>query len=87
MTFNELVAHVALENHITKAAAERAIRSTFSAIKEYVLDGGRVVLPGFGSFKQRHMRATGKIGSKLWDTEARVTVAYRPSKKAKDLAS
>lgn len=82
MTYEDLVSHVAFEYKLSKRAADRVVRGTFSAIKEYVLDGGRVVMPGFGSFRIRAMRAKGKVVGREWSKPERVTIRFKPSCKA-----
>ena len=46
----ELIAAVAEKSGISKKDAEKAVTSTFDAITEELVAGGKVALVGFGSF-------------------------------------
>jgi DNA-binding protein HU-beta len=51
MTKNELIAAVAEQANITRAAATTAVEATFEAISETLRKGGEVKIAGFGNFK------------------------------------
>jgi integration host factor subunit beta len=55
MLRSELVARIAAENpKLTKADAEKIVRTIFDSITETLVEGGRVELRGFGAFTIKH---------------------------------
>ena len=50
MNKTELIAHIADQSDISKAAAARALESIFDAVKKTLKKGGTVSLVGFGTF-------------------------------------
>jgi DNA-binding protein HU-beta len=50
MTKGEMVAKVAKDAKISKAAAGRAVNGAIDAIVKALKKGDRLILPGFGSF-------------------------------------
>jgi len=57
MTKADLVAKIANEARITKAAAERAVNCVTDSIQDCVRRGERIALPGLGSFTTARRRA------------------------------
>ncbi len=57
MTKAELVAKVAAEAGLTKAAAERAVNAFIKALAEALVKGERVALPGLGVFHVKERKA------------------------------
>jgi len=57
MTKADLVAKIANEAKITKAAAERAINCVTGSIQDCVSRGERIALPGLGSFTTARRKA------------------------------
>jgi DNA-binding protein HU-beta len=51
MTKNELIAAVAEQASITRAAATTAVEATFDSIADTLRKGGEVKIAGFGNFK------------------------------------
>ena len=50
MTKSDLIDKVATEAKIPRAAAERAINSFTASVTEVLKQGGKITLPGFGTF-------------------------------------
>jgi DNA-binding protein HU-beta len=50
MTKSDLIDKVATEAKIPRAAAERALNSFTASITEVLKQGGKMTLPGFGTF-------------------------------------
>jgi len=86
MTKAELIAQVAKEAKITKAAAGQAIDSTTDTITKDLKKGGRITLPGFGTFSVANRKArTGRnpsTGEKI-KIPARKTPKFKPGKALK----
>jgi DNA-binding protein HU-beta len=57
MTKTELIAKIAEETKISKAAAATALAATIGAITETVRKGGKVSLIGFGTFSVAERKA------------------------------
>lgn len=57
MTKADLIARMAKGGKISKAAAERALNSATDAIAAELRGGGRLILPGFGTFSVGHRKA------------------------------
>jgi DNA-binding protein HU-beta len=57
MTKEELISRTAKGAKLSKAAAARAINSTFDAIAQELKRGGRLILPGFGTFSVGYRKA------------------------------
>lgn len=51
MNKSDLVLIISEQNNVSKACAERMLKSTLEAIKEALVAGERVQLVGFGSFE------------------------------------
>ena len=50
MTKSDLIDKVATEAKIPRAAAERALNSFTASITDVLKQGGKITLPGFGTF-------------------------------------
>ena len=57
MTKNELIEQMAAGAGITKAAAKAALDTALNAITNCLAEGGKVQLPGFGTFETRQRAA------------------------------
>ena len=57
MNKGELIAAIADQSGLTKAASEKALNATISAIEGSLKKGDRVGLVGFGSFSVSHRAA------------------------------
>ena len=56
MTRRELIAATAAAEGITMKEAELAVRTVFGSIEQALVDGNRVEIRGFGSFKLKSYR-------------------------------
>jgi integration host factor subunit beta len=56
MTRRELIAATAVAEGIPLKEAEQIVRNVFSAIEQALIDGDRVEIRGFGSFKVKEYR-------------------------------
>ncbi len=82
MTKTQLVAALAEQAELDKAAASRALEALTRIVTEEVASGGQVTLPGLGKFAcrdrpERMVRnpATGEQMKKPADRVAKVTIA------------
>ena len=57
MNKTELVEKIAEDAGLDKRSAEQALRAALNAITDAVAAGGRVTLPGFGTFERRERAA------------------------------
>jgi len=57
MTKSDVVAKMASDARITKAAAERALKSMTNSIQNCIRRKERIALPGLGSFSTAHRKA------------------------------
>lgn len=57
MTKNELIEKVAKKANLTKTAAQDAVNTTFTLIKDGLVRGEKVVITGFGTFLIRSRAA------------------------------
>jgi DNA-binding protein HU-beta len=87
MTKTELVAAVAKEAKITKAAAAKVIDSVTSSITRELKKGGRVSLTGFGTFTVAKRKARAgrnpRTGQEI-RVPARNTARFKPGKALKE---
>ena len=83
MTKAELIAKVAKEAKITKVAAAKAVDSLTDTIAKELKRGGRITLPGFGTFSVGKRKArTGRnprTGEKI-KIRATKTARFKPGK-------
>lgn len=79
----DLIAIVAERAGLTKAAAQDAVNATLAAVKDELAKGGKVALPGFGSFEVRSRAArTGRnpqTGAEIEIAASKVP-AFKPGK-------
>ena len=87
MTKAELISAVAKEAEITKAAAAQAIDSITDTITRELKRGGRITVPGFGTFSVANRKArTGRnprTGQEI-KIPAANTVKFKPGKALKE---
>ncbi len=57
MNWSEFTSHHAARFGLTKRSAKAELDGAFETIREVVLNGGHVSVPGFGVFKLRSRRA------------------------------
>lgn len=87
MNKTELIAHIADQSDISKAAAARALESIFDAVKKTLKKGNSVNLVGFGTFAAgKRLARTGRnprTGEVIKIKAAKVP-KFRPGKGLKD---
>lgn len=87
MTKSDLVTRMARDAGITKAAAEEALNSFLSAVKEALGAGDKVTLVGFGTFSvaQRAKREgrNPRTGEKITIPAAKVA-KFKPGSKLRE---
>jgi DNA-binding protein HU-beta len=87
MTKAELVAKMAEKAGLTKADAERALRSFLDCVQDTLIDEGKLTLTGFGTFLVEERQArTGRnprTGEELQIPACNV-VKFRPGKELKE---
>ncbi len=87
MTKAELVAKVAAEAGVTKAAAERCVNAFVSALTGALEKGERVALPGLGVFNVKERKArkgrNPRTGEEI-TIPARKVVVFHPAKALKE---
>ena len=71
MNKKELVESVSIERNLTKKEAELLVDTVFNTITRSVVEGDKVLISGFGTFKVN-------------DRKARKTVTFKPSNRLKD---
>ncbi len=57
MRKSDIAAHVAEQDSLSKAEAERAVNALLEAIRGALASGEKVTLPGFGTFSTRSRAA------------------------------
>jgi DNA-binding protein HU-beta len=88
MTRTQLIAHMANDAGISKAEAGKALESLFDSTVETIKEGGgRITLPGLGTFSKVHRKARQGVnpstGEKI-TIEARDAIRFKPGKALKD---
>ncbi|NPA54508.1 MAG: HU family DNA-binding protein [Aquificae bacterium] len=87
MTKAELVAKVAAEAGVTKAAAERCVNAFVAALTDALAKGERVALPGLGVFNVKERKArkgrNPRTGEEI-TIPARKVVVFHPAKALKE---
>jgi len=87
MTRAELIAAVADRAGLTRADAERAVHSLLDVVRDALVTGDRVTLPGFGTFDAAERKArTGRNPRTGEAIEIAATRAarFKPSRGLKD---
>jgi len=88
MTRKDLVSKVAKNTPITPANMDMIVRTILETIKHELIEGGKVTLRGFGTFKTRHknqrMGRNPKTGETAIITERRVPI-FKAGKMLKKL--
>ena len=87
MTKAELISAVAREAKITKTAASQAINSVIDTITKELKRGGRLTLPGFGTFSVGNRKARAgrnpQTGEEIRIPAAK-TAKFKPGKVLKE---
>lgn len=56
MTKSDLIEALSVSRNLPRRTAEEVVGVLFDSMKEVLVDGGRVEIRGFGSFKVRHYK-------------------------------
>ena len=78
MNKKELVESVSVERNLTKKEAELLVDTVFNTITRSVVEGDKVLISGFGTFKVNDRKARKGI------IPASKTVTFKPSNRLKD---
>lgn len=87
MNKKELIDRVANKRNMTKKEAELLVDTVFDTITESVLEGDKVLLSGFGTFKVHHREERKGVSPKskeIITIPASKTLTFKPSNKLKD---
>jgi len=87
MTKTELISNVAKEAKITKAAAARAVDCITNTITKDLKKGGKITLPGFGTFSVGKRKARTGRNPATGETikiRATKTAKFKPGKALKE---
>ena len=87
MNKGELIDSIAIQSGLTKADSARALDATLDAVTAELMKGGRVTLPGFGSFSTSKRAArkgrNPQTGEEI-KIKARTVAKFNPGSKLKD---
>ena len=87
MNKKELVDMVSEQRNVTKKDAEILVDTVFDAITQKVIEGDKVLISGFGTFKVNDRKARKGISPKTQQEmiiPASKTVTFKPSNRLKD---
>ena len=87
MNKKELVETVSKERNLTKKDAEILVDTVFDTMIESILEGDKVLISGFGTFKVNDRKARKGISPKTQEEmviPASKTVTFKPSNRLKD---
>ena len=87
MNKGELIESIAKQSGLTKADAARALDATLDAVTGSLMTGGKVALPGFGTFGTSKRAARTGRNPQTGETikiKARTAVTFKPSSRLKD---
>lgn len=87
MNKKELVEMVCTQRDLTKKDAEILVDTVFDAITQKVIEGDKVLISGFGTFKVNHRKERKGISPKTQKEmviPASKTVTFKPSNRLKD---
>lgn len=87
MNKGELIDSIAIQSGLTKADSARALDATLDAITAELMKGGRVTLPGFGSFSTSKRSARSGRNPQTGATikiKARTVAKFKPGKNLTD---
>ena len=83
MNKKELVESVSIERNLTKKEAELLVDTVFNTITRSVVEGDKVLISGFGTFKVNDRKARKGIQEEMI-IPASKTVTFKPSNRLKD---
>lgn len=88
MTKADLVDKIAEKSGLTKVASEKALNAFLEAVKDMLLEEGKLNLTGFGTFAVESRMARKGRNPRTGDTitiPATKVVKFRPGRKLKDM--
>lgn len=87
MNKKELVEAVSLKKELTKKEAEDLVDTVFNTITDSLLEGNKVLISGFGTFKVNHRKERKGVSPKTKEMmiiPASKTLTFKPSNRLKD---
>lgn len=87
MNKKELIDVVSLKKDLTKKEAEALVDTVFDTMIESILDGNKVLISGFGTFKVNSRKERKGVSPKTKEAmviPASKTVSFKPSNRLKD---
>ncbi len=87
MNKKELVDAVSEKRNLTKKDAELLVNTVFDTMVDRMLDGEKVLISGFGTFKVNNRQERKGVSPKTKETiiiPASRTVSFKPSNRLKD---
>ena len=87
MNKKELVDAVSEKRNLTKKDAELLVNTVFDTMVDSMLDGEKVLISGFGTFKVNNRQERKGVSPKTKETiiiPASRTVSFKPSNRLKD---
>lgn len=87
MNKKELVEAVSVKKELTKKEAEDLVDTVFDTITDSLLEGNKVLISGFGTFKVNHRKERKGVSPKTKEImiiPASKTLTFKPSNRLKD---
>lgn len=87
MNKKELIEAVSVKKELTKKEAEELVDTIFETITDSLLDGNKVLISGFGTFKVHHRKERKGVSPKTKEMmiiPASKTLTFKPSNRLKD---
>ncbi|MFQ9924430.1 MULTISPECIES: HU family DNA-binding protein [Beduini] len=87
MNKKELVEAVSVKKELTKKEAEDLVDTVFDTITDSLLEGNKVLISGFGTFKVNHRKERKGVSPKtkeIMTIPASKTLTFKPSNRLKD---
>ena len=87
MNKKELIDIVSLKKDLTKKDAEALVDTVFDTMIESILNGDKVLISGFGTFKVNNRKERKGVSPKTKEMmiiSASKTVSFKPSNRLKD---
>lgn len=87
MNKKELIDVVSLKKDLTKKEAEALVDTVFDTMIESILEGDKVLISGFGTFKVNSRKERKGVSPKTKEAmiiPASKTVSFKPSNRLKD---
>ena len=84
MNKKELIESVSKERNLTKKDAEILVDTVFNTITRSVIEGDKVLISGFGTFKVKARKGISPKTQEEMIIPASKTVTFKPSNRLKD---